>query len=130
MSLYTSTRINTSISSYPNTKSSCYNQSFFLWLGCVDSRNLYTPKSSRFPGRKASRNVLASRSFTPGSPWALGIVMTPRRKASRSNLALGITIYSYEVCMRFLLFDRRPSMPANIPSYQMYLATTFEVIGW
>jgi hypothetical protein len=21
-------------------------------------------------------------------------------------------------------------MPANIPSYQMYLATTFEVIGW
>jgi hypothetical protein len=32
--------------------------------------------------------------------------------------------------MRFLLFDRRPSMPANIPSYQMYLATTFEVIGW
>jgi hypothetical protein len=32
--------------------------------------------------------------------------------------------------MRFLLFDGRPSMPANIPSYQMYLATTFEVIGW
>jgi uncharacterized membrane protein YjdF len=21
-------------------------------------------------------------------------------------------------------------MPANIPSYHMYLATTFEVIGW
>jgi len=41
---------------------------------------------------KASRNVLASRSFTPGSPWALGIVITPRRKASGSNLALGITI--------------------------------------
>jgi hypothetical protein len=58
----------------------------------MDSRNLYTPKSSRFPGRKASRNVLASRSFTPGSPWALGIVMTPRRKDSGSNLALGITI--------------------------------------
>jgi hypothetical protein len=32
--------------------------------------------------------------------------------------------------MRFLLFDGRPSMLANIPSYQMYLATTFEVIGW
>ena len=59
----------------------------------MDSRNLYAPKSSRFPGRKASRNVLASRSFTPGSPWALGIVMTPRRKDSGSNLALGITIY-------------------------------------
>ena len=65
---------------------------FFFWLGCVDSRNPYAPKSSRFLGRKASRNVLASRSFTPGSPWALGIVMTPRRKASGSNLALGITI--------------------------------------
>ena len=32
--------------------------------------------------------------------------------------------------MRFLLFDGRPFMPANIPSYQMYLATTFKVIGW
>jgi hypothetical protein len=34
----------------------------------MDSRNPYAPKSSRFPGRKASRNVLASRSFTPGRP--------------------------------------------------------------
>jgi hypothetical protein len=41
-------------------------QSFFF--RCMDSRNPYAPKSSRFPGRKASRNVLASRSFTPGSP--------------------------------------------------------------
>jgi len=96
----------------------------------VDSRNLYALKSSRFPRRKASRNVLASRSFTPGSPWALRIVMTPKRKDSGSNLALGITIHSHEVRMRFLLFNGRPSMPANIPSYQMYLATTFEVIGW
>jgi len=96
----------------------------------MDSRNLYALKSSRFPRRKASRNVLASRSFTPGSPWALRIVMTPKRKDSGSNLALGITIHSHEVRMRFLLFNGRPSMPANIPSYQMYLATTFEVIGW
>jgi hypothetical protein len=59
--------------------------------------------------------------------------MTPRRKDSGSNLALGITIHgqcSHEVRMRFLLFDGRPSMPASIPSYHMYLATTFEVIGW
>jgi hypothetical protein len=56
--------------------------------------------------------------------------MTPRRKDSGSNLALGITIHSHEVHMRFLLFNGRPSMPANISSYQMYLATTFEVIGW
>jgi hypothetical protein len=54
----------------------------------VDSKNLYAPKSSKFPRRKASRNVLASRSFTPGSPWALGIVI----KDYGSNLALGITI--------------------------------------
>jgi len=33
-------------------------------------------------------NVLASGSFTPGSPWALGIVTTPRGKDSGSNLAL------------------------------------------
>jgi hypothetical protein len=83
----------------------------------VDSKNLYALKSNRFLGRKASRNVLASRSFTPGSPWALGIVMTPRRKASGSNLALGITIHSHEVRIRFLLFNRRPSIPVNIPSY-------------
>jgi hypothetical protein len=52
----------------------------------VDYRNPYASKSSRFPGRNASR------SFTPGSPWALGIVMTPRRKDPGSNLALGIII--------------------------------------
>jgi hypothetical protein len=28
------------------------------------------------------------------------------------------------------LFDGRPSIPVSIPSYQMYLATIFEVIGW
>jgi hypothetical protein len=32
--------------------------------------------------------------------------------------------------MRFLLFNGHPSMPANIPSYQIYLVTTFKVIGW
>jgi hypothetical protein len=87
----------------------------------MDSRNPYAPKSSRFPGRKASRNVLASRSFTPRSPWALGIVMTPRRKDSGSNLALGITIHSHEVHMRFLLFNGRPSMPINILLYRLYI---------
>jgi hypothetical protein len=94
MSSHASTRINASISSYLTNLLShlAVISPFFFWLGYVDSRNLYAPKSSRFPGRKASRNVLASRSFTPGSPWALGIVMTPRRKASGSNLALGITI--------------------------------------
>jgi hypothetical protein len=76
----------------------------------MDSRNLYTPKSSRFPRRKASKNVLASKSFTPGSPCALGIVITPRRKDSGSNLALGITIYSDSthtkyVCASFYLID-------------------------
>jgi hypothetical protein len=70
----------------------------------VDSRNLYAPKSGRFPGRKASRNVLASRRFTPRSPWALRIVITPRRKDSRSNLALGITIVTRHVCSSLLLY--------------------------
>ena len=95
MSSHASTRINAGTSSYSATKSSY-----------VDSRNLYAPKSSRFPGRKASRNVLASRSFTPGSPWALGIVMTPRRKASGSNLALGITIVEIRLIDWFIAISR------------------------
>jgi hypothetical protein len=61
--------------------------------------------------------VLASRSFTPGSSWALGMVMTPRRKDSGSNLTLAITVRSHEVRMRFLFFNGHPSIPANIPSY-------------
>ena len=80
----------------------------FFWLGCVDSRNPYAPKSSRFPERKASRNALASRSFTPGSPWALGIVMTPRRKDSGSNLALGITIVEIRLIDWFIGCPSRP----------------------
>jgi hypothetical protein len=72
----------------------------------MDSRNLYAPKSSRFLGRKASRKVLASRSFTPRSPWALRIVLTPRRKDSGSNLALGITIaHTRYVYASFCLMD-------------------------
>jgi len=74
----------------------------FFWLGCVDSRNPYAPKSSRFLGRKASR------SFTPGSPWALGIVMTPRRKDSGSNLALGITIVEIRLIDWFIGCPSRP----------------------
>ena len=85
---------------------------------------------NRFPGRKASKNVLASRSFTPGSPWAFGIVMTPRRKASGSNLTLGITIYSHEVYIHFLLFNGRLFIFVNILLYQIYLVTIFEVIRY
>ena len=94
----------------------------------MNSRNLYTSKSNRFPGRKASKNVLASRNFIPGSPWTLGIIITPRRKASGNNLILGITIYLHEIYIHFLLFDRYSSIPVNILLYQIYLVTTFEII--
>jgi hypothetical protein len=62
--------------------------SLFFWLGYMDSRNLYAPKSSRFPRRKASRNVLASRSKAPGSPWALGICWKLVPKATSGNSAM------------------------------------------
>ena len=54
----------------------------------------------------------------------------PRRKDSGSDLALRITVRSHEVRMRFFFLNGHPSIPANIPSYQMYLAMTFEAIGW
>lgn len=38
------------------------------------------------------QGCVGSRSKAPGSPQALGIIMTPRRKGPESNPALGITI--------------------------------------
>jgi len=56
-----------------------------------DSRNPYASRSSRDPRSLTSRNVVDSRSKVPGSLWVLRIVVTPRRKGSRSNLALRMT---------------------------------------
>src|SRR4051812_36599436 len=57
-------------------------------VGYGDSGNPYASGSNKDPGRKAPRIRVGLKSKGPGSLWAHGSIISPRKKDLGSNLAL------------------------------------------
>jgi hypothetical protein len=68
-----------------------------------DSGNPYASGSGRDLGRKAPRSLVDSKSKYPGSLWAHGNVVTPRKKDPGSNLAPGIASLLRHITDRIII---------------------------